>query len=332
MINQCIKFMHNRNAGIRNRWLTTSKILISKVRVYMCRFNYIMIKDEIAEELLKQEEYYKVYDDLCGYRAYRKGYCNCDSFVGSLIDRKGMKYSDAIETCRKEKLERLYQVRNIMNQPGYKERKERYLQIRMKLTDELNSFSEYITAYEMQQTDLIQKEYSGEAFNNQMKKLYKNINSMITSLETQPDYLKKREAYADFLHENEVLEESTRYYLTKEEEDNLYSHSIPLSELLGLEDKLKLEKIEKIELPDESCVIDKVIARTEKDKFEQNLVEYNSYHKLFSDIIKYVPSFMFCTIWSEPNDLKNVKTVGIDSLLIDDLAFMDYDEMLCITK
>ncbi|MDD3174458.1 MAG: hypothetical protein PHF63_12510 [Herbinix sp.] len=62
----------------------------------MCRFNFIMIKDESAEELLKHEEYEKFYDDLCGYRAYQKGYCNCGSFVGSLIDKKGMKYSDAI--------------------------------------------------------------------------------------------------------------------------------------------------------------------------------------------------------------------------------------------
>ncbi|MDD3174459.1 MAG: hypothetical protein PHF63_12515 [Herbinix sp.] len=86
------------------------------------------------------------------------------------------------------------------------------------------------------------------------------------------------------------------------------------------------------ELPNESSVIGEVIARTEKETYVKNLAEYNSYYKLFCDIIKYVPSFIFCTIWSEPNELKNVKTIGINSLLIDDLAFLDYDEMICITK
>jgi hypothetical protein len=151
----------------------------------MCRFNYIMIKDECADELLKQEKYSKTYDDLCGYWAYERGCCNCGSFVGSLINRKGMTYHDAIETNRKEKLERLYEIKNIMTQHGYKERKEKFLQMRMELSEELDSFSEHIKNYEEQQTDSIYNEYSDEAFNNQMDKLHKEISDMLISLETQ---------------------------------------------------------------------------------------------------------------------------------------------------
>lgn len=301
----------------------------------MCRFNFILIEDESAEcteELLKREEYQKVYDNLCGYRAYQKGYCNCDSFVGSLYSKKGMNYQDTLATCRKEKLERLYQLKNIMSQPGYMERKAKFLQIRLELNNELSTFSEPIIDYEIQRTNSIQNEYSGEAVNNQMEKLYKEISNMLMSLETQPDYVKKREDYADFLCENELLNESASYCLTQEEENDLYSHSIPLSELFGIKENLKSEETEVIELPNESSVIDEVIARTENDTFAKYRDEYESYFKLFSEIIKYVPSFMLCTIWNEPNELKTVKTVGIDSLIIDDLAFLKYDEMICIMK
>jgi hypothetical protein len=41
---------------------------------------------------------------------------------------------------------------------------------------------------------------------------------------------------------------------------------------------------------------------------------------------------MFATIWVETKLLKSVKTVGIEALKIDDLAFLDYDETICITR
>lgn len=298
----------------------------------MCRFNLIMIKDDSAEETLKQEDYLKSYDNLYGYRAYQKGCCNCGSFVGSLTDNKGMEYNEVLALRKQEKIERLYQIKNVMNQPGYEAEKENFLQRRIKLSDELGAHSEYIGDYERKQTEIIQKLYSGDELNTQMEKLYREIGSLFAAQENQPEFQKKREEYNNFLQENEWMNESFCYFLSEEEEKEAFDPGIPLSELLGIKEELNSEEVKIISLEKESSVIDEVIAKAEKDTFTDNLDEFNTYYGLFLDLLKEVDSFRFATIWSEPNELKNVRTVGIDHLIIDDLAFLEFDEMIEIQR
>lgn len=291
-----------------------------------------MIKDDSAEGLLKQEEYLKIYDDLQGYRVYQKGYCNCGSFVGSLTDKKGMNYRDALAICKKEKIERLYQIKNVMNQPGYKEEKENFLQMRTKLSDGLSIDSEYIGDYERQQTEAIDKKYSGDELNAQMKKLYQEISNLLAAQELQPEFQKKREEYNRFLHENEWMNESFGYFLTEEEEKEAFDPGIPLSELLGIKEEQNSEEVKIISIEKESSVIDEVIAMAEKDMSTDNLDEFKTYYGLFTNLLKEVESFRFGTIWSEPNEFKKIKTVGINRLIIDDLAFLEFDEMIDIKR
>lgn len=307
----------------------------------MCRFNLILINDNNAEEFLIKDGYGKFNNDLIGYRVYQKGYCNCGSFVGSLIEKKGMKYQDAIESCNTEKLDRLYKIRSLMLQPGYKERKEEFQQKQTKLCEELQTFHEHINNYEITQSDILQGKYNGQELIKQMGELYKEIGSMKSILENQPEYKEKHEAYMNFMQENEIMNASTSYFLTKEESDSFHANSVPLSELFQREKEPEEEDEEIIEMLDESfemidesfsLIIDEAIEKAENANFTKNIEEYNSYYKLFTDLLTYVPSFTFTTIWSEPKELKLIKTVDINSLIIDDLAFLDFDEMVFITR
>jgi hypothetical protein len=302
----------------------------------MCRYNLIIIKDEKTEELLSREGYHKFYDNLLGAAAYQKGYCSCGSFVGSQLDKKGMDYNDAIEERKREEIIRLTKIRELMNQPGYKEDKEKFLQIRMKFTDELQELSKSIIENEMKRTEEIREKYSGKEQQEQMNKLYMEINDMFTALRNQPDFLKKSDAYTYFLEENKLMEESTRYFLTREEQSSLFTAGIPLSQLINTEDNLQPDEKEVQEVfefeVEVTFVIDEVLARAEKETDTKNQKEYQEYHKLFSEILKYEESVIFATIWVEPKSLKSVKTVVIEALKIDDLAFLEYDETICITR
>lgn len=302
----------------------------------MCRINLILIDDNKAEDLLESKGYHLFQANLQGYGAYRKGYCNCGSFVGSLLEKKGMNYHDAVSSSKQEKLDRLYQIKDLMNKPGYLERKREFLKKQSVFIEKLQDFSQHITEYERTRTDEIRKGKDGSNENAAMDHLFNEIGTMFSELEIKPDYQMIRETYIGFLHENDIMNESTRYYLTKEEEEKAFDPGIPLSELLGFKDEpgenLKEEAVEQIELQKESFVIDEVIVRTQNETNTAHLSEYHTYYRLFSDLLEHVPSFRFTTIWSEPGELKEIKTVSLESMTIDDLAFLEFNDMICIKK
>lgn len=306
----------------------------------MCRFNLILIKEKSAEEYLRSEEYCKIYDNLDGYMAYEKGSCNCGSFVGALIDKKGRNYQEAITERKNEKLERLLQIRDLMNLPDYKERKKAFIRKRDRLSDEMSVFSNPIGEYEEKQTNAYHELYEGEELSNRMTELYEEVGKLLSSMEDEPKYREKIEIFKKFHEDNSIMNEAIIYYLTdleekKAEEENkkkAQENRIRLADILGPEVIKDRDETEIIEYVKESMVIDKVIDRTVQDTFQNYQEEYRSYYELFRGLLKNVESFMFSTIWSEPGELRNVKTISLDSIKIDDLAFLDFNETICITR
>ncbi len=312
----------------------------------MCRFNLVLIRDEIAESIMQKESFNKWYDDLLGSMACQKSYCNCDSFVGSLCDKKELGYSKAIEMCKKEKLEKLYQIRELMKSPGYVEEREKFKLNHMEWIKQMEVFTKHIAEFEIKHMEELQRNYSGEELNKNIEMLYQKLDDMRKEVEANAEYRSKQEAYYKFHQENEIMNSSQGYFLTQEEEKSAFNPGIPLSELLGYKrlesekleyDELEYEELEyevmdtvKVEI--ESHVIDEVITREENNTYAKNSNEFMYYHQLFSILLEQIPSLMFATIWSEPNELKTIMTVDIKSLKIDDLAFLDYDEVICITE
>ncbi|MHB8132310.1 MAG: hypothetical protein ACYDEX_25435 [Mobilitalea sp.] len=296
----------------------------------MCRFNLIMIRDKSAVSLMQKENYNKRYDDLIGFMAFQKGYCNCDSFVGSLCDKKELEYKDAIEKSKNEKLEKLYKIRELVKKPGYKEEREKFKQHHMELLEHLEVFTEHIAEYEIVQRNELEQKYSGDEFFENMDKLHQKVEDMHKEVELKTEYQTKQASYHKFLQDNEIMNDSTGYFLTQEEEESMFDHGIPLSEILDLETfGFEDEKI--VEVTKESHVIDEVIANEEKNTYTENIIEFMYYRQLFSNLVEQMNSLMFATIWCEPKEIKKIKTVDIKLLKIDDLAFLNYNEMICIT-
>lgn len=304
----------------------------------MCRFNLILFHDELGEKLLKSEGYNVFYENLSGLKAYRAGYCNCSSFVGSMIEKRGMSYESARSALKKERLEQLYRIRELLHQPDYQERKERFEQQRDLLLKELQPYQDQMFDYEMKQMEELEANYEGDELQKKREELYTNLGNMIKGIGVQADYELHQKAYHSFLQENNIMNEATTYYLTKEEEEKARDIGLPLPELLGLEREEELENQEEIysfpfaELEMQSRVIDEVILKEEEDTCQNHREEYEEYIQLFKLLLEYIPSFKFATIWSDTKKLKNVKTVEIGSVQIDDLAFLDFDEMVTISR
>lgn len=304
----------------------------------MCRFNLILFHDELGEKLLKSEGYNVFYENLSGLKAYRAGYCNCSSFVGSMIEKRGMSYESARSVLKKEKLEQLYRIKELLHQPDYQERKERFEQQRDLLLKALQPYHDQMFDYEMKQMEELETNYEGEELQKKREELYTNLSNMINELGVQAEYELHHKAYHSFLQENSIMNEATTYYLTKEEEEKTRDIGIPLAELLGLELGEEMDSLQEIEtfrfaeMEMQSRVIDEVILKEEEDTCQNHREEYEEYIQLFKLLLEYIPSFKFATIWSDTKKLKNVKTVEINSVQIDDLAFLDFDEMVTISR
>lgn len=298
----------------------------------MCRFNLILVKEKEAEEILLCEGYDKMYDDLMGYMAFQKGYCNCGSFVGSMCDKKelGLEYFEIAENCKKEELTRLYEIKDFMNQPEYREKRQEFDNKKTQLLEVLEEFRNHILEYEIEQMEEIEDNYSGEEYNEQMEKLYQRLGELNWEVENNPAYQAKWNEYSEFLKGNQLMEESTCYYLSEEEEEEAIGEGVSLEELLGEDFEMPEDDI--LEVDEPSNIIYKVIEREENNTFQSEIEEYNSYYEVFVKVLEKADSLYFATIWSEPNELKKVKDVDINSLVMDDLAFLEDDNMVCVTK
>jgi hypothetical protein len=97
-------------------------------------------QNQMAMDLLKKEGYGAFPINLPDHIAFQKGYCNCDSSIGELIEMKGIPYHEAKAIKKQEALNRLYQIRDFMMEPDYQEMKESFMQKCEKLCKELESY------------------------------------------------------------------------------------------------------------------------------------------------------------------------------------------------
>lgn len=296
----------------------------------MCRFNLILLENEAGAEVLKEAGFQSFHISGSKYLAYQKGYCNCGSFVGELIGKKAMTYQEAVKADKKEKLERLYRIKAFMERADYPEIKARFMEKQQELSDELHTFHESIGSYEKQQAEEIRGKYSGDEYKREMESLFKEIADRMAALEEQPDYRSKKEIYCKFIEENEILNSSTIYYRTREEEESASIAGQRLAEMYGIQSEEAKALQEEYRV--ESLVIEEVIARAERKTNQSSLDEFKEYLDVFSKLLQKIPALGFATIWSELKDLKKVKTIGLGALKIDDLAFLEFDEMVWITR
>lgn len=127
------------------------------------------------------------------------------------------------------------------------------------------------------------------------------------------------------------MDESTLYYLTKEDEENdNKSEEIIDDDLFEAMDNFVLP-IESIDIPEESFVIDAVMQRLE-NRYQNDYNVFLEYKQLFEELLENEEYILFCCVWDEPENMSIEKEVNIKNLKIEDLASLEYNQILKICK
>ena len=297
----------------------------------MCQFNLIFVNNFKNEKLLKTNGYNSFEENFKDYSAFATDSCNCGSFVTSMSEYDGDNYSEMINDLNTTELKRLNTIKEFMSKPNYKELKEKFLADKAILASNLEKFFEPISNYEMEQIDLLKSKYTGEEFGKQLNLLYKEIDKKLQKIENSSEYKEAEEKFEKFLEDNQLMDDSTLYYLTAEEEaaDKEIFENI-LADELSDEDLLN-EPIEEFDEEEESMVIDTIIEKI-KNKSANDYEEFSDYKKLFEELLKNEDAILFGCIWDEPGKFSIVKEVNFNDLKIEDLASLEYNQIVKIYK
>lgn len=299
----------------------------------MCQLNLIFVKNSKNKKILKNNEYDYFGEDFKNFSPYVKGFCNCGSFVGSMSEYNGNSYLDMIEELNNSELEKLNKIKIFMSKPDYKQHKEKYVADRETLSSALEKFFEPISNYEMEQLNLLETKYKGNTLEKQMELLYKNVDKKLEEIENSSEYKSTQLKLNEFIEKNQLMEESTLYYLTKEDEDN-ESKYIPAEVFLShREEPDETNSFSKsITISEEdSLVIDNIIKRL-KNKYKNDYDIFLEYKQLFEKLLVNEEYILFGCIWDEPEKMSIEKEVNIKDMKIEDLAFLEYNQILKVCK
>ena len=299
----------------------------------MCQFNLILVQNAANKEILKRNEYNYWGSKLQNYSPYAKGHCNCNSFVGSMSEYNGNSYLEMIEASNKSEIRKLLQIKEFMNKPNYTELIENYIKTRDSLSNNIEKLFDPISNYEIEQLDLLEKKYKGNELQRHTKILYKELDNKMKKIENSSEYKSAQAKLDAFISQNELMEESTLYYLTQEAKDAdceylLDDQNILQNELI----EISADSIEYVSLPDEeSLVIDDLIKKLE-NQYTNDYNTFLEYTQLFEKLLENEEYILFCCIWDEPGKTSITKEVNINDIAIEDLANLKFNEMLKIYK
>lgn len=285
----------------------------------MCQFNLVFVKSSKNKKILKNNEYDCFGDNINNFSPFVKGYCNCDSFVGSMCNYSENSYIEMIKSLNKSELAKLTKIKNFMNKPNYKQLKENYIKTRNSFSNAVEKFFEPLSTYETHQINMLEKKYKGKQLQKHMENLYKDLENKIQKIENSPDFKLAQTKLNDFIEKNKLMEESTLYYLTKKDKENECFDDLDNS-------------VENITIPEEeSLVIDNVIKKLET-RYEKDYNNFLEYKQLFEKLLENENYILFSCIWDEPKEMLIEKEVNIKDITIEDLASLEFNKMLKIHR
>lgn len=164
-----------------------------------------------------------------------------------------------------------------------------------------------------------------------MELLYKNLDKKLQEIEHSLEYQSAQTKLDNFIEKNKLMEESTLYYLTKEDEENDNKPGEILDDDLFEDIDNLNNSIEYINVPEESFVIDTVIQRLE-NRYQNDYNAFLEYKQLFEELLENEEYILFCCIWYEPENMSLKKKVNIKDIPIEDLASLEYNQILKICK
>lgn len=316
----------------------------------MCRINMIYVKND-NYGILEQNGYESIENDdselTNGYTGYVCGWCNCDSFVGSMLEcENSYDTLEEMSECEsKIKLARLQKIREFMYQPGYQKLRKDYIEKKEVLFGKLFELTEEIDDYEIEQSFALEKKYNYQIPPEAADAMYQEIEEKRQLIYESDEYQAIQKKIDVLQKENPILEESTMYYLTQEEMNEaleLGEQDEELDEEMQefldnlIEENGVEEELEEIEIKLPSFVIDEAIKelmdKLEHPEITDQATEFHKYKDIFEQLLETNEKIMFTTVWSEPENLKHIREINIKKMVIEDLAKLNYNKVLTITN
>ena len=164
-----------------------------------------------------------------------------------------------------------------------------------------------------------------------MELFYKDLDKKLQEITNSSEYKSAEAKLNAFIKKNQLMEESSLYYLTKEEEDNdKKSEGILDSNLFENLEDLDYS-IEYIDIHEESMVIDNIIQKLE-NTYQNHYNDFLKYKQLFENLLENEKYILFCCIWSKPKKMSIQKEVNIKDIKMEDLASLEYNQIIKICK
>lgn len=307
----------------------------------MCRFNIVYVKND-NHGILEQSGYDVFDEEYNGYTGYVKGCCNCGSFVGSMSETEDSyeSYDEMVSCETKKELEMLYEVRELMHKPDYRKIREQYVEKRDILLDKMFAMTEEVNEYELEQMEKLDEKYDCEPPEDIVNELYEEVEKRLDVIYSSDEYKKQDKMLDDLRNKNAVLEKSTMYYLTKEEQDKEMYDGVSATELLAGDDETldgwlseligetDEEDCLECEFEEPSMVIDDVIEKMENETGREANAEFEEYKNLFDNLLNTNEDILFATIWSEVKKYNFVNEISLSEMKMEDLAKMDYFDII----
>ncbi len=289
----------------------------------MCKLNVYMIDKfvpgiEVKEifghhhhktfENINSEIELKDYDDKYNYYEASAGRCDCSSVVGLLSDYKDKfnTYMDYLKSIGKEDIAKLYEIKKVLQAPNYESDLEQTLTLRDRMFVRLETYTSKLKELELKKSELTITTKPNIQDQIEIKKLTSEIASEKERLNNDNEYKVIALAYEKFIESCQPLILSRNY--TLENKKDWWQENIDLK-----------------------------ISKVEHESHMHVNAEFNHLKFIINDVLKLTPEVKIFSFWQEDewkeyDNLKEVKTISIEDLSLDDLLFLDLREVITITR
>jgi len=248
--------------------------------------------------------------------------CNCDSLPCKFQDKdEQLSFVDCWEDILSEQRNRLYRLRDLMEQKDYAKQKRAFDKVYKELYKEFNKAFDVGREFERRKTQEIMEDDSltDEEKNKRMhEEVYPEVNRLLQSIDQDPRVKK----YQAFLEENRTMWET--YSLTKKRAKKKLVKARPLG-----------EEGEEVEIPFPSfCIYDMIDDLENHTGKSAGQAEYEQLIAFIDGVLELAPEMKIFSFWQDGEKVKieSRKSISRKDFNIDKIIHLKYLELLTIEK
>lgn len=254
-------------------------------------------------------------------------HCDCGSVISRFQDHeRTLTWKQLQEELQNEELDKLYKIKNILEQPDYKERFKNYEKQQKLLWAEVEKTNGNIGEIERKLTSAVldRTDISEEEKNKLMhEEVYPEINRLLLENEKRPERIAAMTKYQKFIQENNDLMTSMLYNTDpyKGEKRKIVSYDENGNEVITYENTF-------------SQNIYDVIERTKTSKLNYEVDEFESIKGLVESLLEHCITVKLLAFWQDgdPIVIGNNYEVTFNDFKIEDIVYLKYKDTLTINK